>query len=500
MVTVFYKSTRNSSIRVESAAAIAKGISEEGGLFVPETIPSISMDELKSLAGMNYAQRAAFVFSKYLTDYTDAELRYCTESAYTTKAFDTENIAEIAHLFEGTYMLELWHGPTCAFKDMALQILPYFLTTAVKKLHMDKKVVILVATSGDTGKAALEGFKDVPGTEIMVFYPVEGVSDMQKRQMVTQEGENVTVCAVKGNFDDCQSGVKKIFTDHKVLEALEQGGMTFSSANSINWGRLVPQIVYYVSSYVSLAESGQIAYGDLLNVVVPTGNFGNILAAYYAKMMGVPLGKLICASNDNKVLYDFFRTGAYDRNRDFILTTSPSMDILISSNLERLIYRIAGEDAACNASLMAALAGDGKYEITAEMKEKLGDFYGNYATQEECAAQIRSLYEDTDYVLDPHTAVAAAVYNKYKEETGDTTKTVIASTASPYKFTRTVLSAMDEKYADMDDFALTEELEKISGVKIPDAITKIRNAPVLHNIQCEKDGMKQAVMEFLEKQ
>ena len=493
-------STRDQNRKVTSSEAIAQGLSNEGGLFVPETIPSISMDELKSLAGMNYAQRAAFVFSKYLTDYTDAELRYCTESAYTTKAFDTANIAEIAHLFEGTYMLELWHGPTCAFKDMALQILPYFLTTAVKKLHMDKKVVILVATSGDTGKAALEGFKDVPGTEIMVFYPVEGVSDMQKRQMVTQEGENVTVCAVKGNFDDCQSGVKKIFTDHKVLEALEQGGMTFSSANSINWGRLVPQIVYYVSSYVSLAESGQIAYGDLLNVVVPTGNFGNILAAYYAKMMGVPLGKLICASNDNKVLYDFFRTGAYDRNRDFILTTSPSMDILISSNLERLIYRIAGEDAACNASLMAALAGDGKYEITAEMKEKLGDFYGNYATQEECAAQIRSLYEDTDYVLDPHTAVAAAVYNKYKEETGDTTKTVIASTASPYKFTRTVLSAMDEKYADMDDFALTEELEKISGVKIPDAITKIRNAPVLHNIQCEKDGMKQAVMEFLEKQ
>ena len=250
---MFYKSTRDSSIRVESAAAIAKGISEEGGLFVPESIPSISMDELKSLAGMNYAQRAAFVFSKYLTDYTDAELRYCTESAYTTKAFDTENIAEIAHLFEGTYMLELWHGPTCAFKDMALQILPYFLTTAVKKLNMDKKVVILVATSGDTGKAALEGFKDVPGTEIMVFYPVEGVSDMQKRQMVTQEGENVTVCAVKGNFDDCQSGVKKIFTDHTVLDALEKGGMTFSSANSINWGRLVPQIVYYVSSYVSLA-------------------------------------------------------------------------------------------------------------------------------------------------------------------------------------------------------------------------------------------------------
>ena len=307
-------------------------------------------------------------------------------------------------------MLELWHGPTCAFKDMALQILPYFLTTAVKKLHMDKKVVILVATSGDTGKAALEGFKDVPGTEIMVFYPVEGVSDMQKRQMVTQEGENVTVCAVKGNFDDCQSGVKKIFTDHKVLEALEQGGMTFSSANSINWGRLVPQIVYYVSSYVSLAESGQIAYGDLLNVVVPTGNFGNILAAYYAKMMGVPLGKLICASNINKVLTDFIRTGVYNRNRQFYPTASPSMDILISSNLERLIYRIAGNDAEKNAALMRELTTTGKYEITPEMRAQLKDFYGNYTSEAETAEVIRTLYEKTGYVIDTHTAVAAGVY------------------------------------------------------------------------------------------
>ena len=310
MVTVFYKSTRNSSIRVESAAAIAKGISEEGGLFVPETIPSISMDELKSLAGMNYAQRAAFVFSKYLTDYTDAELRYCTESAYTTKAFDTENIAEIAHLFEGTYMLELWHGPTCAFKDMALQILPYFLTTAVKKLHMDKKVVILVATSGDTGKAALEGFKDVPGTEIMVFYPVEGVSDMQKRQMVTQEGENVTVCAVKGNFDDCQTGVKRAFADEKFAEKLlDEYRIALSSANSINWGRLLPQVVYYISSYAELVAAGKIEAGCPIDVCVPTGNFGNILAAWYAKQIGVPIERLLCASNDNRVLTDFINTG-----------------------------------------------------------------------------------------------------------------------------------------------------------------------------------------------
>lgn len=494
---MFYKSTRNSSIRVESAAAIAKGISEEGGLFVPETIPSISMDELKSLAGMNYAQRAAFVFSKYLTDYTDAELRYCTESAYTTKAFDTENIAEIAHLFEGTYMLELWHGPTCAFKDMALQILPYFLTTAVKKLHMDKKVVILVATSGDTGKAALEGFKDVPGTEIMVFYPVEGVSDMQKRQMVTQEGENVTVCAVKGNFDDCQSGVKKIFTDHKVLEALEQGGMTFSSANSINWGRLVPQIVYYVSSYVSLAESGQIAYGDLLNVVVPTGNFGNILAAYYAKMMGVPLGKLICASNINKVLTDFIRTGVYNRNRQFYPTASPSMDILISSNLERLIYRIAGNDADKNRELMNALSGNGKYEITEEMKAQLADFYGNFASEAETAAEIRRLYEKCGYVIDTHTAVASAVYGKYVVETGDHKTTVIASTASPFKFTRSVMDAIDIKYDAMGDFELVDELSKIAKVKVPNAIEEIRTAPVLHDTQCDVDKMKDTVKSFL---
>lgn len=496
---MFYKSTRDSSIRVESAAAIAKGISEEGGLFVPESIPSISMDELKSLAGMNYAQRAAFVFSKYLTDYADAELRYCTESAYTTKAFDTENIAEIAHLFEGTYMLELWHGPTCAFKDMALQILPYFLTTAVKKLNMDKKVVILVATSGDTGKAALEGFKDVPGTEIMVFYPVEGVSDMQKRQMVTQEGENVTVCAVKGNFDDCQSGVKKIFTDHTVLDALEKGGMTFSSANSINWGRLVPQIVYYVSSYVSLAESGEIAYGDLLNVVVPTGNFGNILAAYYAKMMGVPLGKLICASNINKVLTDFIRTGVYNRNRQFYPTTSPSMDILISSNLERLLYLLTGEDDAQIREWFTALAEKGTYEVTDAVKAKLTEqFYGGFCDDAETKATIAELYQKYGYTCDTHTAVAVKVYEDYRKETGDTTKTLIASTASPFKFSASVLDALGKKPADgTDEYDMVELLHEVSSMEIPQSLAALKTKPRRFDGSIDKSEMQQFVLQEL---
>ena len=496
---MFYKSTRDSSIRVESAAAIAKGISEEGGLFVPESIPSISMDELKSLAGMNYAQRAAFVFSKYLTDYTDAELRYCTESAYTTKAFDTENIAEIAHLFEGTYMLELWHGPTCAFKDMALQILPYFLTTAVKKLNMDKKVVILVATSGDTGKAALEGFKDVPGTEIMVFYPVEGVSDMQKRQMVTQEGENVTVCAVKGNFDDCQSGVKKIFTDHTVLDALEKGGMTFSSANSINWGRLVPQIVYYVSSYVSLAESGEIAYGDLLNVVVPTGNFGNILAAYYAKMMGVPLGKLICASNINKVLTDFIRTGVYNRTRQFYPTNTPSMDILISSNLERLLYLLTGEDDAQIREWFTALAEKGTYEVTDAVKAKLTEqFYGGFCDDAETKATIAELYQKYGYTCDTHTAVAVKVYEDYRKETGDTTKTLIASTASPFKFSASVLDALGKKPADgTDEYDMVELLHEVSSMEIPQSLAALKTKPRRFDGSIDKSEMQQFVLQEL---
>ena len=494
---MFYKSTRNSSIRVESAAAIAKGISEEGGLFVPESIPALSMDELKSLAGKTYAQRAAYVFSKYLTDFTEAELVYCTESAYSTKNFETENIAEIAHLFEGTYMLELWHGPTCAFKDMALQILPYFLTTAVKKLHMDKKVVILVATSGDTGKAALEGFKDVPGTEIMVFYPEEGVSDMQKRQMVTQEGENVTVCAVKGNFDDCQSGVKKIFTDHEVLNALDNGNMTFSSANSINWGRLVPQIVYYVSSYVSLAESGEIAYGDKLNVVVPTGNFGNILAAYYAKQMGVPIGKLICASNINKVLTDFIRTGVYDRNRQFYATTSPSMDILISSNLERLLLALTQDDEQVK-DYMAQLSATGTYQVSDRVREKLQKrFAGYFCDDAETKAVIGRIYQKYDYLIDPHTAVAFDALEQYRSETGDQTPCIVVSTASPFKFCDSVLSALGEEEK-QNGLELLDELSEKTGMPAPKPLASLRDKEIRFTQTVEKDHMVDAVLGMLE--
>ena len=343
---MFYKSTRNSEVKVSSAQAIAQGISEDGGLFVPSEIPAITLDDIKALGEKSYAERAFFVFSKYLTDFTEAEIRYCVEGAYNTKNFDTDNIAELAHLFDGTYMLELWHGPTCAFKDMALQILPYLLTTSIKKLGVDKKVVILVATSGDTGKAALEGFKDVEGTEILVFYPEDGVSAMQKKQMTTQEGGNVGVCAIKGNFDDAQTGVKTIFTSKETADKLAENGMMFSSANSINWGRLAPQIIYYVSTYAQLVADGEIELGDKINIVVPTGNFGNILAGYYAKHMGVPVNKLICASNANNVLTDFIKTGIYDRNRPFHTTISPSMDILISSNLERLLYHLSGSDAA----------------------------------------------------------------------------------------------------------------------------------------------------------
>lgn len=494
---MYYKSTRDSSVRVESAVAISQGISADGGLFVPEQIPSITKEELAALADKTYAQRAAFVFSRYLTDFTEAELVYCTESAYNTKRFETENIAEIAHLFEGTYMLELWHGPTCAFKDMALQILPYFLTTAMKKLQLKEKIVILVATSGDTGKAALEGFKDVEGTEIMVFYPEDGVSDMQKRQMVTQEGSNVNVCAVKGNFDDCQSGVKKIFTDKTVKEELAAGNMRFSSANSINWGRLVPQIVYYVSSYVTLVQQGELKMGETLNVVVPTGNFGNILAAYYAKQMGVPLGKLICASNINKVLTDFINTGVYNRNREFYATCSPSMDILISSNLERLIYRLTGEDAQKCAELMQSLSEGGEYTITDEMKKGLADFYGNYCSEEETKETIHNVYKNSDYVIDPHTAVAAGVYKKYLKDTDDHTVTVIASTASPYKFTRSVMDAVADKEEDKDDFALADQLSAISGVKVPKAVEEIRTAPVLHDIVVDAPDMPDTVKKVL---
>ncbi len=491
---VFYNSTRSKGTPVKASEAILKGLSDDGGLFVPDHIPSLDKS-LKELSNMSYQEVAYEVMKLFLTDFTEDELKNCINRAYDSK-FDTEVIAPLVEA-EGAYYLELFHGSTIAFKDMALSILPHLMITSARKNNIKNEIVILTATSGDTGKAALAGFAGVEGTRIIVFYPKNGVSPIQEKQMVTQKGDNTLVVGIHGNFDDAQTGVKMIFSDKELAKEMDEKGFQFSSANSINIGRLVPQIVYYVYAYAKLMAEEKITEGEVINVVVPTGNFGNILAAFYAKNMGVPIGKLICASNDNKVLYDFFATGTYDRNREFVLTTSPSMDILISSNLERLIYRIAGNDADKNAALMAALTGEGKYEITDDMKAQLVDFYGNYASEEETAEEIKRLYNACGYVLDTHTSVASAVYRKYVEETGDNAKTVIASTASPFKFTRSVMNAIDEKYDAMSDFELVDELSKIANVTVPNAIEEIRTAPVLHDKQCDVDKMKDTVKEFL---
>ena len=494
---MYYKSTRDSSVNVTSAQAIAQGISVDGGLFVPSEIPSISMEDIKKLGGMDYRERAKFVFSKFLTDYTQAEIAYCVDGAYNTKSFDSDNIAELAHLFDGTYMLELWHGPTCAFKDMALQILPYLLTTATKKINLDKKVVILVATSGDTGKAALEGFKDVEGTSILVFYPDNGVSAMQKKQMTTQEGSNVGVCAIKGNFDDAQNGVKAIFTNDEIKNKLADNGFMFSSANSINWGRLSPQIVYYVSVYAQLLADSQINEGEKINIVVPTGNFGNILAAYYAKHMGIPVNKLICASNANNVLTDFLTTGIYDRNRQFHATISPSMDILISSNLERLLYLLCGENDAQIREWFGALAQTGRYEVSEDVKKALFDeFYAGCCNDEQTKATIKEYYEKFSYTCDTHTAVAVKVYEDYVKATGDKTKTVIASTASPYKFSGSVLSAIGMDTG-KDEFELVEQLAECSKLPVPDSLAALKTKKVRFDKVIDKSDMKNFVFETL---
>ncbi len=493
-MSLFYKSTRDDSVKVTASQAILKGLAPDGGLFVPESIPSFDKS-LEELSKMSYKEVAYEVMKLMLDDFTEEELKACIDKAYDEK-FDTDVIAPLVKA-DGAYYLELFHGATIAFKDMALSILPHLLITSAKKNDVHNEIVILTATSGDTGKAALAGFADVKGTRIIVFYPKNGVSPIQEKQMVTQKGDNTYVIGIKGNFDDAQTGVKKIFGDKELEKEMAEAGFQFSSANSINIGRLVPQIVYYVYAYTRLLADGEIKAGDKINAVVPTGNFGNILAAFYAKNMGLPINKLICASNEYKVLYDFFTTGEYDRNREFVLTTSPSMDILISSNLERLIYRIAGNSAKKNSELMESLKNTGKYEITPEMKAQLSDFYGNYATEAEDAATIKKLYEDTGYVIDTHTAVAATVYEKYKKETGDDTVTVIASTASPYKFTRSVMDAIDSKYDSMTDFELVDELSKISNVAVPQAIEDIRTAPVLHDTVCEVNEMSSSVKKIL---
>ena len=492
---LMYSSTRNKNEKVTASEAILKGLATDGGLFVPDSIPTLNVS-IDELAKMSYQETAYAVMKEFLTDFTEEELKNCINRAYDSK-FDTPEIAPLVEA-RGAYYLELFHGSTIAFKDMALSILPHLLITSARKNNVKNEIVILTATSGDTGKAALAGFADVEGTKIVVFYPKNGVSPIQEKQMVTQKGANTHVVGIHGNFDQAQSGVKAMFSNAGLKEELDKAGYQFSSANSINIGRLVPQIVYYVYAYAKLYAEGAIAKDEKVNVVVPTGNFGNILAAYYAKNMGLPIAKLICASNENKVLYDFFATGEYDKNRDFILTNSPSMDILISSNLERLIYRVAGNDAEKNAELMKALNTTGKYEITDTMKENLKDFYGNYTSETETAAVIKSLYEDTGYVIDTHTAVAAGVYDKYKADTQDTdTKTIIASTASPFKFTRSVMNAIDSKYDSWEDFELVDELSKIGNVAVPNAIDEIRNAPVLHNTVCEVDEMENVVKAFL---
>ncbi len=486
-----YISTRNKSNRVSSAFAIAHGISAEGGLYVPESIPVLTSEDIDEISSLDYVGRAEYILKKYLTDFTEEEIKKCVEGAY-LGSFDDDKPAPIAVLGENVNILELWHGPTCAFKDLALQLLPYLLTTSSKKISTGKKTVILVATSGDTGKAALEGFKDVENTEIIVFYPSEGVSPMQKLQMDSQKGNNVHVCAIRGNFDDAQSGVKKIFTDDAVKKMLGENGMEFSSANSINWGRLAPQIIYYISAYCDmLAKGDDISHG--FNIVVPTGNFGNILAAFYAKQMGVPVNKLICASNANNVLTDFINTGVYDRNREFYTTISPSMDILISSNLERMLFMLCGGDDEYVASIQKQLADSGKFEVTDNIKADLKKiFFAACCDDEQTLATIQKTFQNYGYLCDTHTSVAINAYEQYASQTGDKRPVLIASTASPYKFAKSVLSAVSEEQG-ADEFDTVKLLSSITNTEIPAPIAALEDATVRFKDIYEKQDMYKAV-------
>ncbi len=491
-----YISTRDKSVKVSAAKAIAQGISVEGGLFVPDCFPTLTAKDFALLSTMDYKERAKYVLKNFLNDFTEQEVEYCVNGAY-TGSFDNEQPAPISLIGENANILELWHGPTCAFKDLALQLLPYLLTTSAKKVNDGKKTVILVATSGDTGKAALEGFKDVPDTEILVFYPSEGVSPMQKLQMDSQAGNNVHVCAIKGNFDDAQTGVKKIFTDNAVKAKLAENNMLFSSANSINWGRLAPQIVYYISAYCDLLTRKDGYLDNGFNIVVPTGNFGNILAAYYAKKMGVPVNKLICASNANNVLTDFIRTGTYDRNRSFYTTISPSMDILISSNLERMLFELCGNNDTEVAALQDSLAKTGKFTVSEEVKNAMGElFWGGCCDDEATLETIGKLFRDYGYLCDTHTAVAMNVYEQYVKATGDDIPTVIASTASPYKFAASVLSAVSEAKAE-SEFDTVRLLAQTTNTEIPTPIKALENAEVRFKDICEKDTMLSAVYNAL---
>ena len=493
-----YQSTRDKTIEVTSAQAITQGISVDRGLFVPEEIPALSQDEIRDLCGMTYAERAHLILSKYLTDFTAGEVAECVGAAYTEQAFRSPDIAPLKKLDDTAYMLELWHGPTCAFKDMALQILPHLMRVSAGKVSENEEIVILVATSGDTGKAALEGFRDAPHTRIFVFYPDTGVSPMQKLQMATQEGQNVGVFAIRGNFDDAQNGVKAIFTDPETGRLLQQHGKRFSSANSINWGRLVPQIVYYVSAYCDMVKNGTLSLGEPMNVVVPTGNFGNILAAYYAKQMGIPIARLICASNRNRVLTDFFETGVYDRRRDFYVTSSPSMDILISSNLERLLFDLCGRDDAAVRGWMDQLVSTGTYTVSDDVKRKMDDlFVAGTCDEQETAETIANAFREHGYLLDTHSAVAVRVYQDYRARTGDTTPTVIASTANPYKFPASVLGALGET-CPADDLACADALQAVTGVEMPAPLANLRGKQPRFTDVCTKEEMRGRILNALD--
>ena len=492
-----YLSTRDKTLRLSAAEAITMGLSRDGGLFTPVSFPNLGTLGMEALCGMSYQQRSAYVMGKFLEDFRPEELGYYALNAYSPDKFDHPEVAPLHKVDRNTWCLELWHGPTSAFKDMALQMLPLLLSASLKRTGEEKTACILVATSGDTGKAALEGFRDVEQTKILVFYPEHGVSEIQKLQMVTQEGRNVGVCAVNGNFDDAQNGVKRIFSDEAMRQALAERGYFLSSANSINWGRILPQVVYYISAYCDLVRSGAIRLGQKVNYCVPTGNFGNILSCYYARKMGVPVGKLICASNRNDVLTDFIRTGVYDRNRPFHTTMSPSMDILISSNLERLLFDLSEWNDALIRTYMIQLGQTGRYEVSHEIRERLQRlFYGGYCSEEDTAATIARLYRNNGYLIDTHTAVAAKVLEDYRRESRDETPAIFVSTASPYKFCDSVLRAIGETPAE-SSLDRIGQLQSVTGVAAPARLAALKGKAVRFTDVTERDAMASAVKDFL---
>ena len=493
-----YISTRNKNCRFSAAEAIFRGIADDGGLFVPEYIPQVSDEEVKNLSSMTYIERAKYILSLYLTDFSAEQIESCVNNAYGS-GFDDNIPAPVSKQYGKISFLELWHGETCAFKDMALQLLPELMRVSAKKVSADKTVLILVATSGDTGKAALEGFKDVDGVKIQVFYPVDGVSNMQKRQMSVQEGENVSVVAIKGNFDNAQAGVKRLFADRDFNKKLFESGYVLSSANSINWGRLLPQIIYYFSAYCDMVNSGTISFGEKINVTVPTGNFGNILAAYYSEKMGLPINKLICASNKNNVLTEFINTGRYNKNREFYATHSPSMDILISSNVERLLFMLHSGDDKKVSELMESLNKSGEYSLGEEELSTLNSFFScGYCDDEETEKTIRAEFREYGYLIDTHTAVALNVAKSYIERENDTRAMLVVSTASPYKFANHVLKAIWGESVPSDDFEITSKLSEVSGTKIPQPIVELVNKKIRFTDVYESSDMQRAVEDFLE--